>query len=445
MSHRVVDLIIRKRSGKSLARDEIEDLIGAYCRREIPDYQMSSLLMAVYFQGMSEAETVDLTRAMLESGSRLDLGSADGPKIDKHSTGGVGDKVSIILGPLVAACGVRVPMISGRGLAHTGGTLDKLESIPGFRVAFTEKQFLSNLKRVGLVIAGQSARWVPADKRLYALRDVTGTVESVPLIVGSILSKKLASGIGGLVLDVKVGSGGFNQTSGRAKDLAGALLRTADHWKLPTAAVLTRMDEPLGRAVGNAPEIVECVQALHGDWEPDLRTVTMDLAAEMLVLGNVASSRRVAIRILEDALGSGRALEKFRAFVAAQGGDPAVVDDPGMLPTAKARWAVRSPRAGYVTRLDALRIGQAAGRLGAGRAKVTDTVQFAVGLWLRKKVGERVAKGETLADLLASSRADAQATAGIVLSAYEIGRARTRPQRIILGRMYNNHASKLTS
>ncbi|GAG49975.1 unnamed protein product, partial [marine sediment metagenome] len=234
---------------------------------ELPDYQMSAFLMAVCFQGMSRTETVDLTRAMLESGSRLDLGSVDGPKIDKHSTGGVGDKVSIILGPLVAACGVRVPMISGRGLAHTGGTLDKLESIPGFRVGLTEKQFLAKLRRVGLVITGQSARLAPADKKLYALRDVTGTVECIPLIVGSILSKKIASGIGGLVLDIKVGSGGFSQTQKQAKELTQALLETADHWKLPAAAVLTRMEEPLGRAVGNAPEIEECVHALKGNWE----------------------------------------------------------------------------------------------------------------------------------------------------------------------------------
>jgi len=438
---RMVDLIISKRSGERLNRSDIEDVIRDYCAGGIPDYQVSALLMAIYFRGMSEPETVDLTRAMLESGSRLDLGGVRGPKIDKHSTGGVGDKVSIILGPLAAACGVRVPMISGRGLAHTGGTLDKLESIPGFNVTFSERQFLSKLGRVGLVIAGQSARWVPADKKLYALRDVTGTVECIPLIVGSILSKKIASGIEGLVLDIKVGSGGFSRTAKQAKELGRALLRTAEHWDLPTSAVLTRMEEPLGRAVGNAPEIEECVRALQGQWEPDLRTVTLALAAEMLVLSRIAASRAEAKKLLGEAIRTGRALETFRAFVKAQGGDPQVADDPGRLPRAKVRYLVRSPRSGYVQGIDAFEIGMAAVRLGAGRAKVTDLVNPAVGLWLDKKTGEAVRKGDVVARLLANSRSEARAAAERVHAAYRIGRDRKHPPRIIMGRLYNRLAS----
>ncbi len=439
---RMVDLIIKKRSGEPLSRSELEGVILAYCGGEIPDYQMSALLMAVFFQSMSEAETVDLTRAMLESGDRLDLGSVAGPKIDKHSTGGVGDKVSIILGPLVAACGVRVPMISGRGLAHTGGTLDKLESIPGFRVTFSEKQFLARLDRVGLVIAGQSARWVPADKKIYALRDVTGTVECIPLIVGSILSKKIASGIEGLVLDIKVGSGGFSRTPKQARKLARALLSTAEHWNLPTSAVLTRMEEPLGRAVGNAPEIEECIRALRGEWEPDLRTVTMALSAEMLILSGVAGSRSEAMKQLGDAVRSGRALARFKAFVKAQGGDPEVADDPGTLPQPKVRVSVRSPWRGTVQGIDAYEIGMAAVRLGAGRTKVTDAVNPAVGLLLERKTGETVDKGDVIVRLLADSRSAAAAAEERVLAAYQIGRwSGKRLPRLILGRLYNRLAS----
>jgi len=365
-----------------------------------------------------------------------------GPKIDKHSTGGVGDKVSIILGPLVAACGVRVPMISGRGLAHTGGTLDKLESIPGFRVTFSEKQFLARLDRVGLVIAGQSARWVPADKKIYALRDVTGTVECIPLIVGSILSKKIASGIEGLVLDIKVGSGGFSRTPKQARKLARALLSTAEHWNLPTSAVLTRMEEPLGRAVGNAPEIEECIRALRGEWEPDLRTVTMALSAEMLILSGVAGSRSEAMKQLGDAVRSGRALARFKAFVKAQGGDPEVADDPGTLPQPKVRVSVRSPWRGTVQGIDAYEIGMAAVRLGAGRTKVTDAVNPAVGLLLERKTGETVDKGDVIVRLLADSRSAAAAAEERVLAAYQIGRwSGKRLPRLILGRLYNRLAS----
>ncbi len=436
----MVELIIKKRSGEHLSRSEIENLVRDYCGGKIPDYQMSAFLMAVYFRGMSEDETVDLTRAMLESGDRLDLRSVAGPKIDKHSTGGVGDKVSIILGPLVAACGVRVPMISGRGLAHTGGTLDKLESIPGFTVSFSEKQFLARLKRFGLVIAGQSSRWVPADKKIYALRDVTGTVECIPLIVGSILSKKIASGIEGLVLDIKVGAGGFSRTPAQARRLARALLDTAERWDLATCAVLTRMDEPLGRAVGNAPEIEECVRALRGEWEPDLKTVTMALSAEMLLLAGLSQTRTEARGILNDAVHSGRALDCFRSFVKGQGGDPRVADDPGRLPRARVEWPVRSVRSGFVQGIDAYGIGMAAVRLGAGRAKVTDVVKPAVGLWLDKKTGESVKKGEVVARLLADSKIQAEETAARVLSAYQIGPARKKPTGLILGRMHNRLA-----
>lgn len=439
---RVVDLILQKRSGGELSREEIEYLISGYCEGVIRDYQISALLMAVCFQGMSKRETVDLTRAMLESGTRLDLSPVKGSKIDKHSTGGVGDKVSIILGPLVAACGIRVPMISGRGLAHTGGTLDKLESIPGFKVHLSEERFRSNLQRVGLVIAGQSSRWAPADGKLYALRDVTGTVECMPLIVSSILSKKIAAGIGGLVLDIKVGSGGFSRTPGQARDLARALLETAECWDLPAVAVLTRMDEPLGRAVGNAPEVAECVDALKGRWEADLRAVTLALASEMLVLGGVAPSRAVAFRLAEEVLASGRALSCFRAFLKAQGADPRVAEDPSRLPQAKVRRSVRAPKSGFVQELDAFAIGSAAVRLGAGRAQVTDHVDPAVGLWLERKVGERVRRGELLARVLASSQASALAAAGIVRAAYRIGPARPRPKRVVLRRFYNRPASQ---
>lgn len=442
---RVVDLIVRKRSGGRLGRAEIESLVSGYSAGTIPDYQMAALLMAVYFQGMSKRETVDLTRAMLDSGCRLDLAEVSGPAIDKHSTGGVGDKVSIILAPLVAACGVRVPMISGRGLAHTGGTLDKLEAIPGLKVFLSEKRFSRVLRRVGFVISGQSSRWVPADGLLYALRDVTGTVECVPLIVSSILSKKLASGVGGLVLDIKVGLGGFSRTAAEARTLANGLLEVAEHWRLPTTALLTRMDQPLGRAVGNAPEIVECIQALHGRWDRDLQAVTFALGAEMLILAGLARSPRAAYRRLEEALASGRALAKFEAFVRAQGGDPRVAEDPSRLPTAPVRGSIRAPRSGFVHGLNAYEIGMAAARLGAGREKVTDDVHPAVGLWLLKKVGERVGKGETMAQLLGTSRTDVRGAAEIVSGAFRIGPARKPEGRMVLARFHNRSAERRRS
>jgi pyrimidine-nucleoside phosphorylase len=394
---RAVDILRKKRDGEALSRAEIEAFVRGVTDRTWPDYQASALLMAILLRGMNAAETACLTRAMADSGTRLQLSDLPGPKVDKHSTGGVGDKTSLILAPLAAACGVIVPMMSGRGLGHTGGTLDKLQAIPGFRVGLSLDEFRAALRAVGCALIGQTPEIAPADRLIYALRDVTATVESIPLITASILSKKLAEGIDALVLDVKCGQGAFMKTKADARALAESLVATGRGNGLRTRAVLTAMEVPLGRAVGNALEIRECVATLRGEGPAGLEDLSVSLAAEMLVLGGVESDLPHAEGTVRAALDSGRGLEKLRAIIAHQGGDPRVVDEPERLPAAPHRVTLRAERAGYVVDLHAEQIGRATMLLGAGRDRVEDTIDPAVGLVIHAGFGEEVRAGDAFA------------------------------------------------
>ena len=384
-----VSLIRAKRDGQRLADDEIRWLFEAYARHEVADEQMSALLMAIYFRGLDRTELRTWTAAMIASGDRLDLSSVGRPTVDKHSTGGVGDKVSLILAPLVAACGAAVPQLSGRGLGHTGGTLDKLESIPGFRAGLTPDETIAVLASVGCVICAAGSGLAPADRRLYALRDVTGTVESIPLIASSIMSKKIAEGTSALVLDVKVGSGAFMTSYDRARELAETMVALGEEHGVRTRALLTRMDVPLGRAVGNAVEVAESVAALQGDGPADLMEVTLALARQMLALAGIDADPAAAIA-------DGRALEAYRAMVRAQGGDP---DAP--LPQAAHTQVLTAPASGWLTGLDALAVGIAAWRLGAGRARKEDDVSASAGIICLAKPGDRVQAGQPLLELRA--------------------------------------------
>lgn len=385
-----VSLIRAKRDGHHLTEPEISWLFGAYARGEVADEQMSALLMAIYFRGLDSAELRAWTAAMIASGDRLDLSSIEKPTVDKHSTGGVGDKVSLILAPLVASCGAAVPQLSGRGLGHTGGTLDKLESIPGFRARLTPAETLAVLASAGCVICAAGSGLAPADRRLYALRDVTGTVESIPLIASSIMSKKIAESTSALVLDVKVGTGAFMTSLEPARELARTMVALGTEHQVRTRALLTRMDTPLGRAVGNAVEVAEAVQALQGHGPPDLIEVTVALARQMLALAHPNDADPAA------ALADGRALAAYRAMVRAQGGDP---DAP--LPRAAHTHLVPAPGPGWLTRLDALAVGTAAWRLGAGRARKEDGVSATAGIICLAKPGDRVQAGQPVLELRA--------------------------------------------
>ena len=399
-----VTVITTKRDGHRLADDDIRWLFEAYAKGEVADEQMSALLMAIYFQGLDGAELRTWTAAMIASGDRLDLSAVPRPTVDKHSTGGVGDKVSLILAPLVAACGAAVPQLSGRGLGHTGGTLDKLESIPGFRTALTPAETIDVLKTAGCVICAAGSGLAPADRRLYALRDVTGTVESIPLIASSIMSKKIAEGTSALVLDVKVGTGAFMKSQDRARELARTMVALGEEHGVRTRALLTTMDTPLGRAAGNAVEVEESVAALQGVGPPDLMEVTLALARQMLALAGIDEDPAAA-------LADGRALAAYRTMVIAQGGDP----DAPLPQAAHVRAALPAPADGWLTRLDALAVGIAAWRLGAGRARKEDPVSAAAGVICLAKPGDQVRKGQPLLEL----RADDENRFGPALAALD--------------------------
>jgi pyrimidine-nucleoside phosphorylase len=405
-------VIARKRDGHRLSRAEIDRFVRGATDGSWADYQLSALLMAIFLRGMDATETADLTDAMMRSGVVADLSHVPGIKVDKHSTGGVGDKISLPLAPLVAACGVPVPMISGRGLGHSGGTLDKLESIPGFRTGLSLPEYQAQVARIGCALIGQTRDLAPADRTLYALRDVTATVECIPLICASILSKKLAEGIDALVLDVKFGAGAFMKTREDARRLASALIAVGRAGGKRVTALLTAMEEPLGRAVGNAVEVAESIACLRGQGPDDVMEVTFALGEQMLLLGGVESDTASARRRLEAALASGAALAKFREIIAAQGGDPGVIDDPGRLPQARHVRPVPAPAGGIVHRVDAMGIALAALHLGAGRARASDPVDPAVGVTALVKVGERVEAGSPLCLLHANdaSRLDDAAT-----------------------------------
>ncbi len=407
--HDTVELIRAKRDGRTLTDDEIRWLIAAYTAGEIPDEQMSALLMAVFFQGLRPAELHTWTDAMIRSGERLDLSAVPGPTVDKHSTGGVGDKVSLVLAPLVASCGAAVPQLSGRGLGHTGGTLDKLEAIPGWRAALPTGEMIAVLARVGCVICAAGSGLAPADRRLYALRDVTGTVESIPLIASSIMSKKIAEGTAALVLDVKVGSGAFMRDISSARKLAQTMVGLGARAGVATTALLTRMDVPLGRAVGNAVEVEEAVAALRGQGPPDLVEVTLALAEEMLALAGVRADPAAA-------LADGRALARYRDMIAAQGGDP----DAG-LPRARHAEVVTADQAGWLQRLDAYAVGVAAWRLGAGRARKEDPVSAAAGVLCLVKPGEPVEAGQPVLELRSDDPGRMARARAALSGAIEIG------------------------
>jgi pyrimidine-nucleoside phosphorylase/thymidine phosphorylase len=438
---RAYEIIHRKRDGQAIPPDEIAALVDGFTRGEIPDYQMAAFCMAVFFRGMDDAEVGALTKAMLESGDVLDLSGIPGLKVDKHSTGGVGDKVSLPLAPLVAACGVPVPMVSGRGLGHTGGTLDKLEAIPGFRVDLPVERFRAQVAALGCCLIGQTARIAPADKRLYALRDVTATVESIPLIAGSIMSKKLAEGIDGLVLDVKVGGGAFMKTLPDARRLAATLAAIGRGMGKRVSALLTDMSQPLGRTVGNALEVRESVEILRGGGPDDVRALTVELGAEMLVLGGAAATVAAGRAAIEGAIASGSGLARFRRIVEAQEGDPRVVDDPSRLPTAPRRLDVTAPADGVVEAIDAEAVGLAAMALGAGRARVEDRVDPAAGLVVHKKVGERVARGEPLCTLHGGRAGEPpERVAPRAAAAWRLGPGPAAPPPLLIERMPDDPA-----
>jgi pyrimidine-nucleoside phosphorylase len=396
---RVVDVIAKKRDGHPLSHDEIAHFVSGVTAGSIPDYQASALLMAIVLRGMTAQETGWLTDAMARSGDRIDLSDIPGIKVGKHSTGGVGDKVSIVLAPVAAACGVVVPKMSGRGLGHTGGTLDKLESIPGFNIGLSIDEFKRLLRENGTAIVGQTAALAPADKKLYALRDVTATVESIPLIAASIMSKKLAEGSNALVLDVKCGDGAFMKDVAQATALGQAMVDIGTLNGVRTEAIVTDMDAPLGVAVGNSLEIIECIDVLKGQGPPDVTAVMTRIASRMVVLAAVEQDAAAATARVEQALHSGRALERFARFVAAQGGDARIVDDCSRLPLAPSTAEFAAPRAGFVARMAAEAIGRASNALGAGRATLADAIDHGVGIRVLARPGDAVAAGQPLLEL----------------------------------------------
>jgi pyrimidine-nucleoside phosphorylase len=430
---RAVDIILSKRDGRSLTRDEIRFFVDGVTAGSLPDYQASALLMAILLRGMTPDETAWLTDAMVHSGVRVDLAGIPGVKVDKHSTGGVGDKTSLVLAPLAAACGVPVPMMSGRGLGHTGGTLDKLESIPGFRVNLSLEEMKTALARVGCAMIGQTAQIAPADKKLYALRDVTGTVESIPLISASIMSKKIAEGIDALVLDVKTGRGAFMKSEADSRRLAESLVSIGNASGVKTEAIITAMDSPLGGAVGNALEVVECIEVLKGGGPSDLVDVSIELTARMLVLGKVARDRDEAEQQARGAIRSGAGLERFRQVIEGQGGDPKVVDDYGRLPHVGERHRVAADRNGFVSRLDAELIGRASVALGAGRDRVEDPVDPAVGIMVLAKPGDAVRAGDPILELHYRDRGRLETAARLTSQAIAIADQRPAATPLIVG------------
>lgn len=424
-------IIENKRDGKPLSEEEIRFFISGYADGIVPDYQASAFAMAVYFQGMSFEEVTLLTDAMMKSGDMVDMSSISMPTADKHSTGGVGDKVSLVLAPLAACCGIGVPMLSGRGLGITGGTLDKLESIPGYRTDLSVKKFLDVISVCGCSIMGQTAELAPADKKLYALRDVTGTVPSIPLISASIMSKKLAEGAGALVLDVKHGSGAFMKTEDNARELARTMVEIGKRMGRGMTAVLTDMNQPLGRAAGNAVEVVESVNTLKGNGPEDLVAVTIELTAHMMLLTGKARTRDEAVVILKEHLESGRAYKRFVDMVRLHGGAVEAVEDMSLLPTARTFREYPAPKPGYVARVDAECVGRACIVLGAGRKEVTDSVDHAVGITELVKIGEKVESGDPLLKMHINAESNVEQAEELLDRAFEITEAQPEVPRLI--------------
>ncbi len=421
------DIIRKKRDGDKLTKAEIEFLISAYSKNQIADYQFAAFLMAVYFQGMDFNETTELTQSMMLSGRVLNLSHIKEPKIDKHSTGGVGDKVSLILAPLVSSCGVCVPMISGRGLGHTGGTLDKLESIPRFKTDLTVSQFRKQLKRIGVAIIGQTSEIVPADRKIYALRDVTATVDSIPLISASIMSKKLSADLDGLVLDVKFGTGAFMKEYKKAKELAQTMMQIGRRSGVKVTAVLTDMNNPLGEYVGNSLEVIETIEALKGRGVKDLMEVTFILGTEMLRIARVKGGRK----LLEKKIANGEALDQFQKIISAQEGDIRVVDDYSRLPVANKKIRVKAYRSGYIHHIDTFQIGILSVHLGGGRQRKGDAIDRSCGFRICKKTGDHVKKGECLSEIYSDSRSKAQTVAQQMKRVFTIRAKPCRQRKLI--------------
>ena len=441
---RVCDIIRKKRNGFELAGEEWSYIVSGYISGQIPDYQVSALLMAVLFKGMTGNETSTLTKLMLNSGTVLDLSGIPGPKIDKHSTGGVGDKTSVILAPLLAAAGVTVPMVAGRGLGHTGGTLDKLESIPGFRTSLSAQEFRKNLMEIGVSIIGQTGEIAPADKKLYALRDVTATVDSIPLIASSIMSKKLAEGIDGLVLDVKSGAGAFMKNTEDAYKLAATMVGIGNSMGRKTVALITDMDQPIGRTVGNSLEIKECISALRGKWPEDLKDLTLSLGAWMVEIAarttgftlhcagrdfvGMEEYKTGLTALIED----GSAFKKFVEMVDTQGGNPETIFKPALLPSAGLMKQVMAGADGYLTRMDAEKTGVASMLLGAGREKITDAIDYSAGIILNRKVGDYVKSGEQIAMFYYNEEKGLKEAEEIFLGGVEIGPKKPEHRKVVL-------------
>ena len=439
---RAIDVIRKKRDGLELSRAEIEGLVKAYTAGETPDYQVSAWLMAVVCRGMTRGETAALTDAMLHSGKVLDLSSLPAKKVDKHSTGGVGDKTSLVLAPLAAAAGVAVPMISGRGLGHTGGTLDKLESIPGFNVNLPIADFRRVLETCGCAMIGQTAEIAPADRKLYALRDVTGTVESPYLICASIMSKKLAEGIDALVLDVKTGSGAFMKSEKDAAFLAELMVETGERMGKKMVALITDMDQPLGNMIGNSLEVVECVEILRGGGPDDLRELCLELAGWMLLFGGASKSIADGMQKSAELISSGKALETFRRMIELQGGDPKVIDDPKHLPQARQTMQVKSASSGFVSSMQCEQIGTACVILGGGRERKEDSVDPAVGIVLHKKVGDAVTQGEPFATIYYNADSRASRAAQLIGDGYSIADAAPAARRPLIHRVIQSSGEK---
>ncbi|HKW55720.1 MAG TPA: thymidine phosphorylase [Candidatus Acidoferrum sp.] len=432
---RAVDLIRKKRDSAELSRQEIDFLISGYTKGDIPDYQMSAWLMAVWLRGLNRSELAALTEAMLCSGVVLNLSSLPGTKVDKHSTGGVGDKTSLILAPIVAAGGLIVPMISGRGLGHTGGTLDKLESIPGFNVNLSLEEFRSVLRECGMGLIGQTEEIAPADKKIYALRDATSTVENIGLICASIMSKKLAEGIEALVLDVKTGSGAFMKSEEESIQLAEIMVETGQRMGKKVVALITGMDQPLGRTAGHAHEVAECIEVLNGRGPADLRELSLELSAWMFFLGERAKSLEDGRLLAENMVASGRAKEKLKQGIRLQGGDERIVDEPTLLPQAAFHAEVPSPASGFITSTDCEQFGMALATLGGGREKKEDRIDHAVGLEFHRRIGDRVEKGATLATIHYNAAAKLSDAKSRIAASYHISDAPPREKRPLIRRI----------
>ena len=430
---RPYDVILKKRNGEKLSKEEIEFMVMGFVNGEVPDYQMAAFLMAMYFRHMDDRERYHLTEIMARSGDTIDLSQIPGVKVDKHSTGGVGDKTTLVLAPMVASCGLPVAKMSGRGLGHTGGTIDKLESIPGFQTALSEEKFMDNVKDHGIAVVGQTANLAPADKKIYALRDVTATIDEISLIASSIMSKKLAAGADGIVLDVKVGSGAFMKNISSATDLARAMVDIGKKHGKETVALLTDMDKPLGLTVGNALEVEEAIETLKGNGPEDLEELCIELGAQMLRIGKISPDLDSARKTLKESIKSGKALDKFKELVEIQGGDPRVTEDPSILKISSKAHEVLSIRGGYVYSMNAEKVGIASMMLGAGRTRKEDKIDLSVGIKLLKKTGDRVQNGEPLCVLYYNDDKKLDDSIETVLKAYNVKDVKPKVVKLIHG------------